>query len=161
MCQATLWTDQNIRNFQQVFRQLHTEQCNKVDPDLIKTTKVGNIFIFKFYCTCTSQGIFRFLRITIYIVCTWIYLIGTEIVGSTLGGTDEVRFDPPICHHQSNKNCLTQCFTLWFMTIFKVPFFGYLLNLKHLYYYDLKNILAIHQYFVFWFLNLYGEVQKY
>ena len=48
-----------------------------------------------------------------------------------------------------------------FMTIFKVPIFGYLLNLKHLYYYALKNILAIHQYFVFWFLNLYGKVQKY
>ena len=46
------------------------------------------------------------------------------------------------------------------MTIFKVPIFGYLLNLKHLYYYALKNILAIHQYFVFWFLNLYGEVKN-
>ena len=99
----TIWTSTG-------FRQLHTGQCYKVDPDLIKTTKVGNIFIFKFYCTCTSQGIFRFLGVIIYIVCTWIYLIGTEIVGSTLGATDEVRVDPPILHHQSNKNYLTQCF---------------------------------------------------
>ena len=58
----------------------------------IRTLKVVNIFVFK-----------------AYIVCTLIYLIGTESVGSTLGAPDEVKVDPPLVHPQSSSSSNTIC----------------------------------------------------
>ena len=65
--------------------------------------------------------------------------LGHKLLGSTLGATDEVRVDPPILHHQSNNNYLTQCFIydLWLFLRYNIFVLLNVLELKHLYYYTL------------------------